>query len=180
MNHISLDKSVYAFELDEVLYPKRDYLLQVYYLFSNFVEFTEANVLGEAIVVYMKEIYEQLGEDAVLKKTLENFNLPNSYTENFERLRANAHLPLKLFLKPEAKLQLKRLFEAGKQLAILTEGNPIEQLNKLKHIDWEELHTVLATLRVFFSDELHFRNIEPIAYIAEQYGVKEEQVEVVV
>lgn len=180
MHHISLDKSVYVFELDDVLYPKRDYLLQVYYLFSNFVEFTEANVVGENIVAYMKTTYEQFGEDVVLEKTLYNFDLPNSYIENFERLRANAHLPLKLFLKPEAKFQLKRLFDSGKQLAILTEGNPVEQLNKLKHIDWQELHVIVATLRVFFSDELHFRNIVPIAYIAEQYSVEEEQIQIVI
>jgi len=28
------DKKVYVFELDDVVFPKKDYLLQVYYLFA--------------------------------------------------------------------------------------------------------------------------------------------------
>lgn len=176
MNKISLDKAVYTFEIDDVLYPKRDYLLQVYYLFSNFVEFTEAQVMGADIVAFMKEVYEAEGEKEVVNKTLAHFNLPTTYLENYERLKANAHLPLKLFLKKETKELLDTLFKHGKQVAILTDGNPVEQLNKLKHIDWEELSPYSRSLRVFFNDELNFRNIVPIKYIAEQYGVEEDEI----
>src|SRR5690606_3170194 len=66
----SFDKSVYVFEIDDVLYPKRDYLLQVYYLFSNFVEYTEGQSLATEIVDFMKAAFDTEGEKVVLPKTI--------------------------------------------------------------------------------------------------------------
>ncbi|PRD54376.1 hypothetical protein [Sphingobacterium gobiense] len=175
----SLDKSVYVFEIDDVLYPKRDYLLQVYYLFSNFVEYTEGRALAADIVRFMKEALETVGERAVLQNTIIHFGLNEGYYENFERLKANAHLPLKLFLNDDIKTLLLSLFEKEKNVGILTNGNPVEQLNKLKHIDWQELSVFLPSLKVFFIRELEFRNINPIDYVMGEYQVSAEEIQVV-
>ncbi|PRD49075.1 HAD family hydrolase [Sphingobacterium haloxyli] len=175
----SLDKSVYVFEIDDVLYPKRDYLLQIYYLFSNFVEYTEGRALSADIVHFMKEALETVGEKAVLQKTILHFGLNEGYCENFERLKANAHLPLKLFLNDDIKTLLLSLFEKEKNVGILTNGNPVEQLNKLKHIDWQELSAFLPSLKVFFIRELEFRNINPIDYLMGEYQVSTEEIQVV-
>ena len=40
--NIPASKKAFIFELDNVLYPEKDYLLQVYYLFASFLEYTEA------------------------------------------------------------------------------------------------------------------------------------------
>lgn len=178
-NIMDLQKSVYVFEIDDVLYPQRDYLLQVYYLFSNFVEYTEGRSLAKELLDYMKETYEGQGAEVVLPAALKHFNLGNEYIENFERLRANAHLPLKLFLKDESKSLLISLLEAGKKVGILTEGNPVEQLNKLKHFDWQELTAYLPSLKIFFIKELKFRDIKPIDYLVQEYGVSADEIFVV-
>jgi hypothetical protein len=34
-------KTAFIFELDNVLYPEKDYLYQVYYLFAGLLEYTE-------------------------------------------------------------------------------------------------------------------------------------------
>ena len=34
-------KKAFVLELDNVIYPEKDYLFQVYYLFSSFLEYTE-------------------------------------------------------------------------------------------------------------------------------------------
>lgn len=175
----NFDKSVYVFEIDDVLYSKRDYLLQVYYLFSNFVEYTEGRALATEIVRFMKETFEAVGERTVLPKTIAHFELNESYHENFERLKANAHLPLKLILKEDIKTLLLSLFEEGKKVGILTDGNPIEQLNKLKHIDWQELSEFLPSLKVFFIRELEFRNIKPIDYLVGEYHVPADEIQVI-
>ncbi|WDF68110.1 HAD family hydrolase [Sphingobacterium oryzagri] len=177
--NIDREKLVYVFEIDEVLFPERDYLLQVYYLFSNFVEYTEGRAIAKDLLDYMKRVFEEKGASAVIPETLEHFQLADSYVENFERLRANAHLPLKLFLKEEAKALLLSLFGAGKQVGLLTDGNPVEQLNKLKHMDWQELQAHLPSLKIFFTKELLFRNINPIDYLVQEYNVAEEDIIVV-
>lgn len=176
--NISFDKSVYVFEIDDVLYSKRDYLLQVYYLFSNFVEFTEGRSLSNEMVAFMKKTFEAAGEEAVLPQTVAHFKLDEVYCENFERLKANAHLPLKLILEDDIKTLLLSLFEKGKKVGILTDGNPVEQLNKLKHVDWQELSNFLPSLKVFFIRELEFRNINPIDFLVEEYQVSADEIQV--
>ncbi|MEJ5052826.1 hypothetical protein [Sphingobacterium sp. MYb382] len=50
MKKVAFDKSVYVFEIDDILFPKRDYLLQVYYLFANFIEYTEGKSIAKELV----------------------------------------------------------------------------------------------------------------------------------
>ena len=171
MYKVPFDKSVYLLGLDDTLFPQRDYLLQVYYLFANFMEYTEGKPIAKAIVEFMKNSYEQEGADSVLEKTLTHFQLPTSYSDNFERLKANANLPLRLLIPEETKILLQDLHAKGKELAILTDGNPVEELNKLKHLDWQDLEPIRDQLRVFFTKELEFRNLEPLTFIAEAYSV---------
>lgn len=171
MPTIPLDKTVYVFAIDDVLYPKRDYLLQVYYLFANFVEFTEGKPMAKEILAFMKYTYEREGEAELLNKTLAAFELAESYVANYERLEANAQLPLKLILIDKTKVLLKELLAAKKKFAILTDGNPVEELNKLKHLDWEDLMPITSQLKIFFTKELAFRGIAEVEYIADSYGV---------
>ena len=179
MVNTNFKKSVYVFEIDDVLYPNRDYILQVYYLFSNFVEYTEGRPIAKEVLDYMKNAFEAVGDEDVVAKTVAQFNLNTGYMENFERLKANAHLPLKLFLKDEIKTLLLSLFESGKNVGILTDGNPVEQLNKLKHIDWQEISDFLPSLKVFFIQELKFRNIDPIDFLAKEYGVTVDDITII-
>lgn len=162
------DKQLYLFEVDDVLYPKRDFVLQIYYLFGQFVEFTESRPIAAAITQFMKEHYEADDTAGLLKVTQKEFDLLEDYSENFERLQANAHLPLKLLLFEETKDNFQRLTQLGKKIAILTAGNPVLQLNKLKHMDWAGWD---KKIKIYFTDELVFRNLDPFSYIASEYGL---------
>lgn len=173
---IPLDKEVYCFELDNVLYPEQDYMLQVYYLFAQFIEFSEGFPPANDLALFMKNVYANKGKDAVFSLASETFGFGVKYEENLQRLEANAQLPLKLVIFKEVDVFLHLLFEKGKKIAILTQGNPVEQLNKLKHIDWGRLEAYRNSLRVYFVDELVYRNYEPIDYIAEDYKVTKDRI----
>lgn len=166
-------KKLYLFELDDVLYPKQDFLLQVYYLFAQFIEFTEARPVAAEMVAFMKDTLLAEGEDAVYEATVKEFALKADYRENFERLQANGHLPLKLFLFENVQTLFKKLNEQGAQIAVLTAGNPALQLNKLRHIDWMGYD---KKLKVYFTDELRFRNIDPFTYIASEHTVSPDDI----
>jgi hypothetical protein len=60
--------------------------------------------------------------------------------------------------------------ERGSSIAILTKGNPALQLNKVKHIDWQGFD---KNVKIYFIDELSFRNIEPFSYIASENQITE-------
>lgn len=179
LERVPTDKAVYCFELDEVIFPKQDYLLQVYYLFANFVAFTEGLSTAEDMTAFMKNTYIHQGEEKVFALAKDTFGLQDSYAENFKRLQANAQLPLKLLLFAEAERLLLSLHQNGKKITILTKGNPVEQLNKLKHIDWGEFTAYKNSLKVYFVDELKFRDVDPVEFIARDFGVPTSEVFVV-
>ncbi|WP_392469855.1 HAD family hydrolase [Sphingobacterium cellulitidis] len=167
--NIPTDKKLYLFEVDDVLFPKKDYLLQIYYLFSQFVEFTEGRPIATEMVNFMKETYMESAEENLYNLTAKKFNFKNDYKENFERLMVNGHLPLKLFLFNKTKLLFASILEKGGQIGILTKGNPALQLNKVKHIDWQGFD---RNVKIYFIDELNFRNIDPFTYIASENQVQ--------
>lgn len=169
-----MEHKVYLFELDDVLYPKREYVLQVYYLFSNFVEYTVGKPIAKDILNSMKNYYEKKGEDGNIEQVIADFELEESIKENFERLYANAQLPLKLELYPSSILYIGDLISQGKEIGLLTKGNPVEQLNKIRQMNWKGLDRYM---KVYFWDELVFRELKPYFYLAEEYGVKPDEID---
>lgn len=173
---ITLDKDLYLFELDDVLFARQDYILQVYYLFASFFEFTEGTVKANDMAQFMKKVYEHHGEDQVFVAIREIYGVDEKYHENFDRLQANAQLPLKLEIQQGVVETLKVLFEAKKQVAVLTKGNPVEQLNKLKFIEWGDLQQFKNDIKIYFIDELEFKSFDPIDYIANENNLAKEKI----
>lgn len=144
------ENDAFIFELDNVLYPEKDYLLQVYYLFAQFMEYTE-QFDGAAITLFMRDIYEREGEVAIFFKTASHFNIDEKYKVNFDLLHQNARLPLKLLLFAPVLELLQQLIAAGKRLFLLTSGDPVQQLNKIRQVEWNgaEQHLLL-----YFTEEI--------------------------
>ena len=173
---ITYDKEMYLFDLDNIIFPKRDYLVQVYYLFGSFYEFTEGKATANEIAQFMSKIYDHHGEEHVFGATKIMFDIDDKYEENFNRLLANAQLPMKLEVIPHFNELLLNLTENNKKIAILTKGNPIEQLNKIRFIDWESINLKKESLKIYFVDELEFRSLDPIEFIATEHGMESNQI----
>jgi len=137
-------------------------------LFAQFVAFDETTDSAPDILRYMREVYFEKGEEHVFEATNNRFKFNKDYQDNFNRLMVNGQLPLKLLLFTEIKLLFAAIIERGAQIAILTKGNPALQLNKLKHVDWQGFD---KNIKVYFIDELHFRNLEPFTYIASENNI---------
>ena len=147
---INTEKKAFIFELDNVLYPEKDYLLQVYYLFASFIEYIETVPNATELTAFMKKVYEVHGADRMFDKAKEAFDLDEKYRENFERLHLTARLPLKLLLFKSALALLQDIVVDRKQIFIVTDGNPEQQLNKIKQVEWHGLENYLV---VYFADE---------------------------
>jgi len=144
------DKQLLIFELDNVLYPEKDYLLQVYYLFAQFIEYTEQKN-AQPILEFMRNEYENNGTGKLFEKTANQFGIDTKYEYNFNLLHQNARLPLKLLLFKNMLGFLQELVVNWKQIAIVTAGNPEQQLNKIKQTEWNGLEQYLT---VYFVEEL--------------------------
>lgn len=143
-------KKAFVFELDNVLYPEKDYLLQVYYLFGAFLEYKEL-LDGKVLTKLMTETYEKEGSANIFDVVKERFKISEEYRYNFDLLHVTARLPLKLLLYKDMLTLLQDIVVDRKQIFILTNGNPEQQLNKIKQTEWHGLEKYLTC---YFADEI--------------------------
>jgi len=144
------DKQLVIFELDDVLFPEKDYLLQVYYLFAQFIEYTEQKN-AQPILEFMRNEYENIGTEDLFQKTANQFGIDTKYEYNFNLLHQNARLPLKLLLYKNMLEFMQALVVDRKKIVIVTAGNAEQQLNKIKQTEWNGLEQYLT---VYFVEEL--------------------------
>ncbi|MGZ3764492.1 MAG: HAD family hydrolase [Mucilaginibacter sp.] len=140
----------FIFELDDVIYPEKDYLYQVYYLFTAFLEYTEFINAREA-TAFMIETYLSKGKEVVFDHLKEKFNIDEKYRFNFNHLNITAKLPLKLLLDQDMLSLMQEIVVDRKKIFILTNGNPEQQLNKVKQTDWQGLEPYLTC---YFANEI--------------------------
>ncbi|MBD3749713.1 MAG: HAD hydrolase-like protein [Sphingobacteriales bacterium] len=144
-------KKVVIFELDDVLYPQKDYDLQVYYLFANFIAYLETFPPAQEVISFIQKRYEIHQNDGMFKEVAATFGMDTKYEENLKLLFKNAKLPLKLLLFKEALELLQELTVNRVKVFILTGGNPQQQLNKITQTKW---HGLDQYLKVYFKEEL--------------------------
>jgi FMN phosphatase YigB (HAD superfamily) len=142
-------KQAFIFELDNVLYPEKDYLFQVYYLFSSLLEYTELSDAKQTTDL-MVNTYNTKGEGAVFDELKEKIGVDEKFRKNLEVLLHTAKLPLKLLLYQNILTLLQEVVLDRKKLFIVTNGNPQQQLNKIKQMEWHGLEPYLTC---YFADE---------------------------
>ncbi|MDM8175138.1 MULTISPECIES: HAD family hydrolase [Olivibacter] len=168
------NKKAFIFEVDDVLYPEKDYLLQVYYLFAHLLEYTETVPPANDLTAFMKKVYEHHGKEEIFQRAAAVFGIDAKYLENFKRIHVNAQLPLKLLLFEEVKHLLLEITKDEKRIFVLTKGNPLMQLNKLKQIDWGPLSSYI---KMYFYDELALQGVtDPLEYLLRDNHLRLEDV----
>lgn len=150
LDHLYHNKNAFIFELDQVLIPSKDYDLQVYYLFANFIEYLEAFPNAKDTIEFITKRYQIKGNENMFEEVRATFGIDVKYQENLKLLFTNAKLPLKILLFKESLMLLQDLVVNRKRLFILTSGNPKMQLNKITQTEWNGLDQYL---KVYFADE---------------------------
>lgn len=167
-------KMAFIFGYDNVLYPEQDYLLQVYYLFSNFIEFTEGFPPATDLTEFFKNTYLHHGDEGIFDRVKQAFGIEEKYRENFTRLYSTARLPLKLLLFNNVLTLLQDIIVERKEIIILTNGQPEIQINKIMQTEWNGLEKYL---KVYYVKEIASKlNSDPISYILEDRGLQQSDV----
>ena len=148
-NDVDKRKKAFIFELDDVLYPEKDYLFQVYYLFAGLLEYIELIDAGK-ITDLMISTYNEEGKAAVFDRLKEKLNIDEKYRKNFDETLLSARLPLKLLLYKKMLNLLQEIVVDRKKVFIVTNGNPVQQLNKIKQVEWHGLENYLVA---YFAEE---------------------------
>jgi FMN phosphatase YigB (HAD superfamily) len=172
-NDIAKGKSAFIFELDNVIFPEKDYLFQVYYLFTSLLEYTElfdAKVMTELMV----NTYNANGKDAVFNKLKEKFAIDEKYRINFHHLLLTARLPLKLLAYQAVLDMLQEIVVDRKKIFIVTNGDAALQLNKIKQTEWHGLERYLTC---YFAEEtLPMPEPDVLHLLMKQHGLERRDV----
>jgi FMN phosphatase YigB (HAD superfamily) len=167
----------FVFELDDVIYTEKDYLLQVYYLFANFIEFTEGFPPAQDLTDFFKNTYTHHGDEGIFDRAKEVFGIDEKYRVNFERLYSTALLPLKLLLFSGILELMQQIVVDRKHLFLVTNGKPEIQLNKIRQIEWNGLEKYL---RVYYASEINLKpNPEVISYIMKDHKLTRKDIMVI-
>ncbi|WP_291402339.1 HAD hydrolase-like protein [Daejeonella sp.] len=170
-------KKAFIFGLDNVLYPEQDYLLQVYYLFANFIEFTEGFPPASDLTEFCKKSYLHHGDGGIFDRIKQAFGIEEKYRENFTRLYKTARLPLKLILYPNVLSLLQDIIVDRKAIIILTNGIPEIQINKIMQTEWNGLEKYL---KVYYVQEIVPKLASnPITYILEKEDLQNHDVSII-
>lgn len=162
-------KKAFVFGLDDVVYPKKDYQLQLYYLFSAFMEYTTQQD-AKVLLDFMQHTYLKDGEEHVFEKAAAAFNIEAKYKVNFDRLYETAKLPLKLLLYQQVLDFMQQIVTERKAIFLLLDGNPAIQLNKIRQIEW---HGLDVYLKVYFKQEIApFSTAQAIDYIRKEHQLE--------
>ncbi len=153
MNYQTIDKrkNAFIFELDDVLYPEKDYLYQVYYLFAALLEYTEF-IDAKETTNFMINTYIAEGKTFVFDRLKEKLNINEKFRINLDNLLVTAKLPLKLLLYKNMLNLLQEIVIDIKKVFIVSNGNPAQQLNKIKQTEWHGLEQYLT---VYFAEETY-------------------------
>ncbi|MFI5137231.1 MAG: HAD family hydrolase [Sphingobacteriales bacterium] len=160
MKYADIDKrkKAFIFELDNVIYPEKDYLFQVYYIFASLLEYTEL-IDAKETTNLMVNTYNAEGNDRVFDRLKEKLNIDEKFRDNLNNLLITAKLPLKLLVYKNILNLLQDIVIDRKKVFIVTNGNPEQQLNKIKQTEWHGLEPYLTA---YFAEET-FAKPEPDA-----------------
>ncbi len=162
-------KKAFIFELDNVLYPEKDYLLQVYYLFSNFIESIETFPPASDLTDFFRNSYHHHGDEGIFNRVKEAFGIDEKYRINLERLYSTARLPLKLLLFEDVLKLLQEIIVDRKQIFLVLNGDPAIERNKIIQIEWNGLEEFL---KVYYAREIKLKP-EPdvLSYILKEHNL---------
>jgi len=146
---IDKQKEAFIFELDNVIYPEKDYLFQVYYLFASAIEYTDL-IDAKTTTETMVAAYLEGAKDVVFDRVKEQMGIQEKYRQNFEHLLLTAKLPLKLLVYKKILDVLQDIVVDRKKIFIVTDGDPQQQLNKIRQTEWNGLEPYL---KCYFTQE---------------------------
>jgi phosphoglycolate phosphatase-like HAD superfamily hydrolase len=94
--------------------------------------------------------YTTEGKEFVFDRLKEKFNIDEKYRQNLNNLLLTVKLPLKLLVYQNILNLLQEITIDRKKLFIVTNGNPAQQLNKIKQTEWHGLEPYLTC---YFAEE---------------------------
>jgi HAD superfamily hydrolase (TIGR01549 family) len=138
------------FDLDGTLYNERDYLYAAWLGIGKDLE-KKYNISETRVYRFLENEFILHGHTVLFDKLIAAFELPPAYLPHALEILRNIEITNKIACYPEMIECLEWLISDGRQLFIVTNGNPVQQKNKIKNI---EFGTLLNHIEVIYANEI--------------------------
>ncbi len=149
INEVDFSKyNLIIFDLDNTLYLEKDYLFEVY---EKIAEYTEKKygLSKELSFDFLKNYFEKKGRENLLDIFIEEKQINRNEIGVFLHIMRNISLKRKLDLLHLSKIKLMEAISVS-NVCIVTNGNPIQQKNKIKQINWGNI----KIKKVYYANEI--------------------------
>jgi phosphoglycolate phosphatase-like HAD superfamily hydrolase len=137
------------FDLDGTLYDERDYLFECYRRIGADLE-AAYPVKQAEIVAFLKDNFLLEGHTRLFNKLCHRWNLPSSVIDEAVGILRTIQIERPIPLFPHMQLLLASLIPK-KRLFIVTNGNVLQQKNKVKQIQWG---SALGQIPIVYANDL--------------------------
>jgi HAD superfamily hydrolase (TIGR01549 family) len=134
---------------DNTVYTETDYLFESYRKIAQFAEKKYA-VKRDDVLNFLKTTFIQSGRLQLFDKVLKTFDIPPSAITDFLDIMRTTEVAQLIEPLPEVMDLMTKLRNQGINLYIITNGNPTQQKNKVKHINW---HGMVDNITFIYANE---------------------------
>lgn len=122
------DYQLYIFDFDNTLYAERDYLFAAY-------QQIEIVLNTKGLADFLKSEFDNHGREKLFNKLIKRFSLSESEIEKCLYVLRTVQLSSPLLFIPGTVTLLNILRTQSKTLVLLTNGNVLQQKNKLQQLE---------------------------------------------
>ena len=143
-----LKYKLYVFDLDDTLYRETDYLFAAYGRIGAYLAGGDA-VKAQEYTRFLCDSFKQDGRQGLFQRLSERYTL-HVPTEQLLGILRSTSCPLEMY-EPMRQV-LDELLQAGKQVMILTNGNPQQQQQKITNLRLFHNHMSIDLVMEVFGD----------------------------
>jgi HAD superfamily hydrolase (TIGR01549 family) len=138
-----------VFDLDNTVYTETDYLFESYKKIAQFAEIEYA-IKYEDVFNFLSTTFIQSGRFQLFNQLLDTFDIPASAIAHFLDIMRTTEFTELIEPFPQVMNLMNTLRNQGKNLYVITNGNPVQQKNKVKHINW---HGIAEAITFIYANE---------------------------
>jgi phosphoglycolate phosphatase-like HAD superfamily hydrolase len=139
------------FDLDNTIYNETAYLFHAYEEIAKQIE-KDFAVESSKLSHFLKITFEKSGRKDLFNLMISEFSLPDSCLSMCLSILRNIEVPDQLEIFPVVLQFFYDSVDSSKKLFVITNGNPDQQRNKIRQINW---HGMDSNISFIFANETH-------------------------
>ena len=171
MNSLLKSYNYFLFDLDDTLYPELKYLDEAYRNIGKFLE-KKTKIDPQRVYEFLINGFNEKGRINLFDNMFSFFDLDPKYLESILNIMRTYKSQKKIALYNNIYKSLHNIINNSKLVFVVTNGNVIQQKNKVKNIEWKSLDKKIVF--IYANEHKNKPSNQSFYFIKEKYKIEEE------